>query len=77
MLILFIVGAITKKVKISAKLINTWFGGKEPAPKACLVKAKTIAIRTNAVVIIKILGAKVKIVNQIRDRKSVGRERVC
>ena len=60
------VGAITKNVKINAKLIKTWFGGKEPAPKACLVSAKTIAILTKAVVIIKILGAKVKIVNQIR-----------
>ena len=44
----------------------TWFGGNVPAPNACLVSARTTTSLTKQVVIIKILGASVNIVNQIR-----------
>ena len=65
-LILLIVGDIIKKVKIRAKPAKTWLGGKLATPIACLVNAKTITIRINAVVIIKMLGARVRIVKRIK-----------
>ena len=55
-----------KNVRINAKLVKTWLGGNVATPIACLSNDKTITIRTNDVVIIKILGANDKIVNQIR-----------
>ena len=55
-----------KNVKINAKLVITWLGGRLPAPIACLVSDKTTTSLIKLVVIIKILGASVKIVNQIR-----------
>ena len=60
------VGDITKNVKISDKPIMTWLGGKLGVPIACRVRVRTITILTNAVVIMTILGAKVKIVSKIR-----------
>lgn len=55
-----------KNVRIKAKLVITWFGGKVPAPNACLVIANTTTSLTKHVVIIKILGARVKMVNHIK-----------
>ena len=60
------VGDITKNVRISASPIITCEGGREVVPIACRVRVKTITMRTNAVVIMIMLGARVKMVKSIK-----------
>ena len=57
-----------KNVKNNANPIKTWFGGAVCVPIAVLTKCKTIIILVYDVSIIKIDGAKVKIVSNNKIR---------